>query len=126
MEPQGQRARLEDVINYKPDEYFSEGEISLIQSTFKDNPLLFKVLRKALIPSVADLELPIEQFGNDTFTQGREYAQVPESELKSIVVARQDAIKFIAGGLIKLRVIANMRTESPEQAVLRREKDSTK
>lgn len=117
MPPQGgQRARLEDVLNYTPASYFSDAELSLIRNTFGGNPQLIKVLRKAMIPTIHDPELPLEQVGDDLFLAGRDYAAIPDAEIKSIVLARQDALKFIAGALIKLQVIANTPVPSPVDA----------
>lgn len=125
--PEGsQKASLRDVLNYEAETYFSDEELSLIRSTFQNNPRLMKVLRKALIPTFSDLELPLEDVGKDLWLVGRDYAQIPDAEIKSIVLARQEAIKFIAGGLINLKVIANAKDESPMEAALRRSKDSTK
>jgi len=125
MAQPGQQASLRDVLNYTPEQYFSPSELALIRSTFKNNPGLIKVLRKAFVPTVSDPELPIEEFGSDAFTAGRDYAAIPESEIKSIVVARQEAIKFIMGGLIKLRVIAQSEELTPEQKKEKARKDST-
>lgn len=126
MPDKGQRARLEDVLNYKPEHYFSDGELALIRNTFSGNPGLMKVLRKVLIPTIHDPELPIEQFGDDLFLVGRNYDQIPDGEIKSIVLARQDAIKFIAGALVKLQVIANTKELTPEQRAVIEKKNSSK
>ncbi len=83
MPNQGQPARLQDVINYKPDEYFTEAELRLAQTLTSAH---FKLLRKALIPTITDSDLPIEQFADDAFHAGMEYAQIPNEEVKSIVV----------------------------------------
>lgn len=124
MPEKGQRARLEDVLNYQPESYFSPTELSLIRNTF--DAKVIKVLRKALIPTIHDPELPLEQVGDDLFMAGRNYDQIPEGELKSIVVARQDALKFIAGALIKLQVIANTKEPSAEEIKRTAQKNSTK
>ncbi len=101
-----QRASIRDVLNYKPEEYLSPAELALIRNTFAGSPALIKVLRKLLIPTFADPDTPLEDFGNDAWLAGRDYGAIPESEIKSIVLARQEALKFIVGGLIKLKVIA--------------------
>lgn len=124
-EPQ-RPASLSDLLNYKPEQYLSEGELSLIQSTFRNNPKLIAVLRKIFVPTIADPDLPIEQMGDDTFGAGYQWQQIPADEVKILVVARQDAIKFIMGGLIKLKIIASSSDENPMEAALRRSKDSTK
>lgn len=124
MKPE-QQAKLSDILGYKAETYFSPDEMALIQNTFKDRRVI-NVLRKALLPSVGDATLPVEEFGNDVWLTGRDYSQIPDSEVKSVVLARQEAIKFIMGGLIKLKVMANSQVEDPMAEALRRSKDSSK
>ncbi len=121
----GERAQLRDVINYEPQQYLDEQEINLIRSTFGDNPKLIAILRKLLVPTFSDPSLPIEEISSDVWLN-RDWAQVPADEAKILQVARQDAIKFIFGMLIKLQVIANSKVESEMEAALRRSKDSVK
>ena len=123
---EGQRASLQDVINYIPEQYFSEDELNLIRNTFRGNSALFKVLRKVFIPTISDPELPIEKFGDDFFLSGRQYASIPENEIKSIVLAREEALKFIVGGLIQLKNMSNTKVETDEQIKTRLKKDSVK
>ena len=85
-----------------------------------------KVLRKAMLPSVGDLELPLEEISKDAWLVGRDYSMIPDAEIKSIVLARQEAIKFIMGGLIQLKVIASSKTETKAEKALREQKDSSK
>lgn len=117
------RASLTDVLNYEPEQYFSEDELMLIRNTFR-SPVVINLLRKVFIPTISDPELPLEDFGNDMFLAGREYAQIPDGEIKSIVLARQDAIKFIMGALVKLKVIANTPDMTPEQKKLQQKQNS--
>ena len=124
-EPKGKPASLQDILNYETDSYFSVEEIGLIQSTFK-NPKMIKVLRKAMLPSVGDPELPIEEVGSDMWLSGADYGQMQQDEVKSFVLGRQNAIKFIVGGLIKLKVIANTPEIDPVEAAYRRSKDTNK
>lgn len=119
-----QRATLRDVINYEPEQYLSDEEIKLIQATFRGNNQLFKILRKVMAPTISDPELPIEQMGNDFYFSAREWAQIPAEEAKILIAARQDALQFIFGGLIKLKVIANQEIKSPLSEEVRRSKDS--
>lgn len=121
-----QRASLKDVINYQPEKYITDDELALVRATFKDNPKLLKVIRKIMVPTVSDPELPIENMGSDFFLQGREWAQIPAEEAKILMVARQDALQFILGALIKLQVIANEGELSPIQLAEKRKKDSSK
>lgn len=116
-------SKLSDVINYTPDEYFSADEVSLIQGLLKDKRVM-RVLRKVLIPTICDPDLPLEQFGNDIFLSGRNYAQIPEAELKSVILAREDAVRIVAGGLIRLSVIANSPVNDTVEEAYKRSKDS--
>ena len=126
MAEQQKPARLQDVLNYEADSYFTPDEIALIQSTFADKKII-NVLRKALLPSIGDLSLPLEQaLGSDFWLSGYQWQQIPADEAKILAVARQDTIKFIVGGLVKLRVIANVKEEDEVQAAYRRSKDSAK
>lgn len=121
-----EKTTLSDIINYDPDTYLSLDELALIRSTFKDNPRLIKVLRKLMVPSVGNPELPVEEMGNDAWIAMRDWSQIPADEAKILMVARQEALKFIFGGMIKLKMIANSSDESPMSAQLRRKQDSTK
>jgi len=119
-----ERVTLRDVLNYEPEKYLSDDELALIRSVFSDKRVL-RVLRKVFLPSVGDLDLPIEELEHDVWLVGRDYAMIPDAEIRSIVVGRQDAVKFILGGLIKLKIIANQKEESEEQEIARKKKDST-
>ena len=119
-----ERATLSDVINYTPDTYLTEGDVELIRNTFKDNPRLMRVLRKVFLPSVGDGDMPVEEIGSDVWLN-MDFSVMQQEEIKPIVLARQDAIKFIAGGIIKLKMIANSGTPSPMSEEVRKQKDST-
>lgn len=121
-----QRASLQDLLNYQPETYLSADEISLIQNTFRGNTALLKALRKVLLPSVGDPELPPEEIEKDVWLVGRDYAAIPDGEVKSIVLARQDAIKFVMGALIQLKILANSTSEDEVSRAFRRAKDSAK
>jgi hypothetical protein len=121
-----EKASLQDVINYRPDQYYTDDEISLIRSTFKDNPRLIQVLRKALLPTFADPAMPIEELGNDVWLVSRSWDQIPQDEVKALIVARQEAIKFIAGALIALQVTANQREMTPMEKAAKDAADSVK
>lgn len=121
-----QRVTLKDVINYAPETYLNADDIELARSTFKNNPRLFQLLRKVLLPSIGDSSLPIEEISKDAWMNMREWDAIPNEEAKTLIVARQDAIKFIAGGLIVLKMLANSEEESQLSKELRRKQDSTK
>lgn len=121
---QFKNTKLSDVLNYEMDTYLSLDEVVFIQNTFKDKRAI-NILRKVFLPSVGDPELPIEEVGNDVWLQGTDYKQIPEAEIKSIVLARQEAIKFIVGSLIKLKMIANQGSENDKQKALREKRNSS-
>jgi len=121
-----QRATLNDIINYAPEQYLTDDELSLIRSTFRGNPKLTKVIRKVMIPTISDPELPIENLSHDAYFSGRIWSQMPADEAKIMAVARQDALEFIIGGLIKLNVLANEKVVTDEEKKNKAEKDSTK
>jgi|SRR3990167_2404300 len=121
-----QPANLKDILSYDPETYLSKDEVALIQNTFKGNERLIKVLRKLFLPTAFDPELPIEEIGGDVWMANFDFTQMQSSEIKPLVLGRQDAIKFVIGGLIKLKVIANQQNETPMEAAFRRAKDDTK
>lgn len=121
-------ASLSDLLNYEPDTYIKSDDITLIKNTFRGEVgnRLIKVLRKILLPSVGDPDMPIEEMGQDVWMVGRDYGAIPSEQVKSIVLARQEAIKFVMGGLIKLKVIASDKKETGLETALRQQKDSSK
>lgn len=126
-QPNGEaRVSLRDLLNYDPDKYITDEEVAWIKTTFKDNPWAINVLRKMFLPTTYDL--PLERLGEDVwFKGGADYAQIPEQEAKSIIVARQDAIKFVLGGLIALKNLAHSEDQETElERKHRLAKDSAK
>jgi hypothetical protein len=121
-----EKAALSDLLNYEVDSYLSKDEITLIQSVFRGNPQLMRVLRKILLPYVGDQDLPPEEMGSDIWLIGRDYSMMPNEEVKSVVLARQEVIKFILGGLVKLKVIANTTEETATQKKWRETRNSAK
>lgn len=121
-----QKARLEDILNYDVETYLRPEEMTLIKNTFRDNPLLLRVLRKVLLPSIGDLDLPPEEIGKDLWLTGVNWEQVTEQEAKPIALGKQLAIKYVMGALINLKMIANDKTETPQQKAMRETKDSSK
>ena len=119
-------ASLKDVLPYETEAYLSKDEVTLVQNTFRGNEKLIKVLRKILLPTALDPELPIEEIGGDVWMANFDFTQMQSAEIKPLVLGRQDAIKFVIGGLIKLKVIANQPQETEMEAAYRRSKDSTK
>lgn len=118
--------RKQSILNYEPESFFTEDEKDLMKTTFKDNPRLLMVLRKLLLPSVGLSELPLEELQNDIWLQGREWAQIPADEAKILMVARQEAIKFIQNGIVRLKILANAVDKSEQELELKRKQDSAK
>lgn len=121
-----EKAQLRDVLNYEPEQYLSEDEVALIRSTFKDNKRLLTILRKVLLPTISDPSLPVEEMGHDVYLAALDWAQIPNEQVKTIMLGRSEAIKFVMGALIKLKVIANSVDESPYQKEIRKRQDSAK
>lgn len=128
MEQQPQKASLGDIISYTPETYFSDEEIALIRSTFNGSrgQALLKVVRKALIPSVSDPDLPVEEFGKDMFMSAVDFRQMATEEVKPTILGLQLAGKVIFGALMQLRSIANIKEETAAELAARRGKNSTK
>ena len=121
-----QKATLKDLITYKPEQYMTDEELSLIKSVFKDNVKLLRALRKVFLPTVSDPNLPIEEFGKDLWFAGVDFSQLSKEEVQQRVIAKSEAIKFVMGGFIYLKQMANITEESPMEAALRRSQDSNK
>jgi len=119
-------ASLKDVLPYSPDAYLTQDEMTLLRNTFRGNEKLIKILRKIFLPTALDPELPIEEIGGDVWMANFDFTQMQSSEIKPLVLGRQDAIKFVIGGLIKLKVLANQVEETAMEAAYRRSKDSAK
>lgn len=119
-----EKSRLEDVLNYSVADYFSPDDVAAIKHHFQD-PKLVEVLRKAFLPTIYDGSLPLEQGRDDVWLTGFKWEQVPAEEAKALILARQDAIKFILGGITRLKVIAAAKEETPDDKKFRRLKDST-
>lgn len=116
---------VDDVIGYKGESYYSPEELTLLRNTFSD-PKMVALLRKVFLPTFNDATLPIEQVGKDYLMIGRNWDAIPAEEAKILVVARQEAAKFIIGGLIELKQIASSKDETELEKAYRRSKDSTK
>ena len=117
---------MEDLLkgNFRP--YISADDIGLIRETFKNNQRLLKVLQKVFLPSAGDSEMSPEEFGRDIWMKGVDWSQVADKEAKPLIVGRDLAIKFIMGGLIHLRELAEAKEETPTERALRLKKDSSK
>lgn len=121
-----QKATLKDLIAYKPDEYLTDEDKEIVRTNFKDGNKLLRVIRKILLPTVSDPNLPIEEFGKDLWFAGVDFSQLSKEEVQQRVIARADAIRFVMGGLIYIKQLAAITEESPVEAAYRKAKDSNK
>lgn len=128
MEQSAQRATLDDIITYTPDQYFSDEELALIRNAFNGaaGSRLFKIIRKVMLPSISDPELPIEEMGRDMFMAQLDFKSMPAEEVKPAAMGLQLAAKAVLGGLVQLRTLANVKEETPANRAERRAKDSDK
>lgn len=116
-------ASLADVLNYEPEKYLSDEDMAIIK-TF--TPKHLTVIRKMMLPTVVDAELPMEEMGQDCYLTGIDWMSMPAEHAKAIMQGRTEAIKFILGGLIKLRILATGSVESPLQKEERMRKSSSR
>lgn len=111
-------------LNYQPKLLFSKEEVKLLKQTFggTDNQLM-TLLRKIFLPSLLDPEVPDEYMSNDLLID-IDFKPIPNEEVKSIVLARQEMIKWVRGSLVRLRQLANQPDEeSPQDKEKRLSKD---
>lgn len=121
-------ANLEDIISYTPETYFSQEETELIQAHFNgpNGAKLLKVVRKALLPTISDPDLPVEELAKDMFMSAVDFRQMPEAEVKATAMGLQLTVKLIAGALMQLKSLANVAPDDTKTRAARRAKDSTK
>lgn len=124
----GEQASLKDIVGYTPDSYFSEEEVSLIQQVFGGvtGKKMLKIVRKVLIPTLLDPELPVEEVAGDPWMALTKFDQMPVEQVKAVVMGRQEAMKYALGALVKLTQIANSKPLSPAEKASARAKNSAK
>lgn len=118
--------RIQDVLNYKIETYITDEDRQLIKEHFKDNPALLRVVRKVFMPTLSDPSLPVEEMSKDLWFSGIDFATLSKDEAFVRILAKQEAIKFVAGGVMSLKQIANIKEEDPNVIEARRAKDSAK
>jgi hypothetical protein len=123
-----EKAQLDDIIQYTPETYFSDEELELIRAHFNgpQGAKLLKVVRKALLPTISDPDLPVEEMAKDMFMSAVDFRQVQDSEAKPIAMGLQLSAKIIAGALMQLRSLANIAPDDEKNREARRAKDSAK
>ena len=125
-----ERVSLKDVLNsvpgYEQQSYLTKEEKSAIKFAFKGNPTLFKAIKKLLLPTISDPDMPIEDFGDDIFNRSRTWSQIPAEEAKILAVARQDSIEFLRNALAQISLMVITPDETPDELADRARKNSMK
>ena len=98
-------------------------EEQLLKQHFGGNDGLLKLLRKVFIPHY-DVHAPLGQAVD--LWMDRQYADIPKDEVKGLVVARQEAIKFLESGLIQLHFLASKTDKTPDELEAESKKNSSK
>lgn len=125
-------ASLDDVLGavegYQREEYYTADEMSWLRQTFGgvQGGKNVNTLRKIFLPTLHDIGLPIEQLLNDVWMLDVNFKDVPGEQIKPIVMGRQEALKFIMNGLVKIKVLGSTGSKTKEQIAADRAKDSTK
>lgn len=116
------------MLNYKPESYLTDDEHALARSLFggTNGARALKLLRKIMIPTTTDPELPIEEFGKDAFMGQIDFKSLPADEAKAVGMGFQLAHKAVMGGLIHLKTIANIQEPTKEEVEEARAKNSSK
>ena len=120
------KASLRDVLNYNVESYITEEDVKIVREHFKDNPKLLNLIRKVFMPTMSDGMLPVEEIGKDMWFAGVDFSSLTKEEAYVRILARQEAIKFIAGGIMSLKQIASISEEDELNRAARRAKDSVK
>lgn len=126
--PPNNKAKLEDIISYTPESYFTQDDLALLRSHFNgpQGLKLLQVIRKAVLPTISDPNLPIEELGKDIWMSAVDFKQMQESEVKPTVLGLQVAVKVLVGSLIQLRDLANVKEETATERALREKRNSSR
>jgi len=112
-------------LNYTAPTRITEEEKEIVRAAFKDDRL-FPILKKIFVPSFADETNPFEFAGADAFLMGRDWSAMPNEQIKALVVARQDTINWLSGGLALIKNWVYEVPETAQQRAERERKNSTK
>lgn len=115
----------ENKMNYAVKDRITPEDKEILKVAFGDEKV-FGILKKIIIPSYADESTPFEMTGADVWLMGRDWSSMPVEEIKALVVAREDTIKYFGGALTYIKTIVNETEETPQNREARRAKDSTK
>jgi hypothetical protein len=119
------KEEIENTLGYSLPLRITEEEKELIRHTFKGNDELFKLLKKMFLPSATNPETPIEYVDTDLMMDIN-WADVPNEQVKSIVLAKQYAIRMVRGAIMQLKVFANEKIETYEELQTKAKKNSSK
>ncbi len=125
---EGKKVTIDEIVGYKADTYISEKEIKTIQSVFggPQGKEILAILRKIMLPTVLDPNLPIEEMGKDMFMQRVDFTTLSVEESKAISMGLQLTIKTVLGGLIQLKQLAMIQEETAADKAERIARNSNK
>lgn len=107
----------------KQQKRFTDEEIKIMKSLFKDNEKGLKVLRKVFLPTY-DFDAPLGQVVDLWMTLNITTMTPYDREVN--IIARNQLITHIEQQLIQLQFLANEKEETEEEKKLREEKNSSK
>ena len=100
---------------------FTKEEMAELKRAFGGNEFLLKLLRKIFIPSFRE-DVPLGQEAD--MWMDMDFKQVQMDELKTLVVARQELMKYLIARIVQIKGLANWKEESQEEREQRMRKDS--
>jgi hypothetical protein len=117
---------IEEVLGETFETYLTTEEAEVIRDAFRGNKKLLKALQKIFLPTVQDPEMPAESMAEDFWMSGKQWDNIPADECKALVVARQDTIKHVLGGILRIKAIMNVQDGDLQKIADKRRKDSAK
>lgn len=116
----------EDILGETMETYLTVEDAKIIRDAFKGNKKLLRAIQKVFIATIQDPDMVPESLNEDFWMSGKQWDNIPVEEIKALVVARQDTIKHVMGGLIRIKAISNVQDENAFETMQRRKKDSAK
>ena len=102
---------------------FSEEELALIRNTFKGNEKLLRLMRKVFLPEI-EADAPLGQL-IDLWCTVKVDDMLPEQALINLK-ARNSLILHLDQMLLALKMLAETSGQTPEEALEKLKKDSSK
>lgn len=102
---------------------FTESELSIIKATFKGNEDLLRLMRKVFLPEI-DPTAPLGQM-IDLWMTVKIDDVLPEQAIINIK-ARNQLVQHIDQMLMALKMLAETTASTPEEALMKLKKDSSK